>query len=272
MPAFFAHKAFGEEVISYLPPSFQENIKKHIHAFVLGTQGPDILFYHKPFSANDVKKKGMDLHLRSAKEFFVESAKKIARENHEEPQDSALGAYVAGFICHFWLDNACHPHIYVLEAEGVSHGRIESEFDKYLKLRKNLPVHQNAAKKLTKKYGVWEAVGQTLEVDDKSVKRSIKTMRQINGLFSSKSKGFHKLAHAVLKKMGAEEKFGGMFLHFENHPKCDRLNPVLEDKFKSARVGAAETIERYFELVKANSFEDELFEVFDKDYKGESLL
>ena len=272
MPAFFAHKQFGEEVISYLPPSFQENIKKHIQAFELGTQGPDILFYHKPFSQNDVKKKGMDMHLRSAKEFFVDVAKKIAREHHEEPISSALGAYVAGFICHFCLDNACHPHIYVLEAQGVSHGRIESEFDKYLKLRQNLPVHQNAAKKLTKKYGVWEAVGQALEVDDKAVKRSIKTMRKINGLFSSKSRAFHKLAHAVLRKMGAEEKFGGMFLHFENHPKCDRLNPVLEDKLKSARAGTAEIVEKYFELVKANSFDDEFFGVFDKDYKGENLL
>ena len=272
MPAFFAHKAFGEEVISYLPPSFQENIKKHAQAFELGTQGPDILFYHKPFSANDVKKKGMDIHLRSAKDFFVAAAKKIAHEHHDEPLSSALGAYTAGFICHFCLDNACHPNIYALEAEGVSHGRIESEFDKYLKRRLGLHVHKNAAKKLTSKYGVWESVGQMLEVDEKSVKRSIKTMRRINGLFSSKSKTFHKFAHWFLRKTGAEEKFGGMFLHFDDQPKCDRLNPVLEDKFKSARAGAAEMIEKYFELVKTNSFDDEWFKVFDKDYKGESLL
>ena len=66
MPAFYTHKRFGEEVIAHLPPSFSENIQKYLEAFVLGTQGPDILFYHHPIRKNPTRQKGVDAHNTSA--------------------------------------------------------------------------------------------------------------------------------------------------------------------------------------------------------------
>ena len=137
MPALYAHKYFGETVLNALPQPLKNDIALHKEAFVLGTQGPDILFNHKPFSKNAIKQQGMDMHLRSAKDFFEKSAQKVAQAGNQ----SATSAYVAGFICHFMLDNACHPHIYLLESKGVSHGRIESEFDKYLKRKNGEKVH-----------------------------------------------------------------------------------------------------------------------------------
>lgn len=287
MPAFYAHRYFGECVVAYLPPSVQENIALHKEAFALGTQGPDILFYHKPFSANATKSKGMEMHLASAKDFFLSCHKRLS----EEGTDGAFAAYLAGFICHFLLDNACHPNIYVLEAQGVSHGRIESEFCKYLKRKNNLKVHKNAAKDLRavcknrnvsqkcdngvqksvtnrEKRNVARASALALGVQESEIQRAIKTMRVVNGFFSSPSKLFHKFAHFFLKKVGAEEKFGGMFLFFDDDAACDKLNPVLEECLRSAVEETAKTVENFF----APDTLDEYFNIFDKDYKGESLL
>ena len=268
MPAFYAHKFFGERVLDTLPSPLKENLNTHKEAFVLGTQGPDILFYHKPFSKNDIKTKGMDMHLASAMSFFKDCAEKIAKT--PEGERSAKAAYVAGFICHFMLDNACHPHVYALEDTGVQHGLIESEFDKYLKRQNGEKTHKNAAKGLTKKHGVAPATAEILEVDEKAIKRAIKTMRTVNGLFSSPSRAFHKLAKFVLGKLGAAS-FESMFLHFSDDPACAKLSPVLAEKLENAVQPTAELIEKYFQSVK-NVEEDETFTVFDNDYKGESLL
>ena len=268
MPALYAHKYFGETVLNALPQPLKNDIALHKEAFVLGTQGPDILFNHKPFSKNAIKQQGMDMHLRSAKDFFEKSAQKVAQAGNQ----SATSAYVAGFICHFMLDNACHPHIYLLESKGVSHGRIESEFDKYLKRKNGEKVHRNSGKAMHKKNGTSQAAAQILEVDEKSIKRAIKTMRIVNGLFSFPSKLFHKFAHFVLRRMHAENKFGGMFLYFDDLPECDELNPILTDNLQNAVAPTAELIENYFAKIGENAFTGELYNAFDKDYKGESLL
>lgn len=272
MPAFYAHHVFGEQVIAHLPTALQEKLKPYENCYVLGFQGPDILFYHKPFSSNEIKKKGMDMHLSSAKNFFIQSAKKICAAKEEEKD--ALAAYIAGFICHFSLDNACHGHIYKLEDTGVSHGRIESEFDKYLKVKNGKKIRGfNAASVIKNKKGVTSAaVSCILEVPEKSVKKAMKTIRIVNGLFSSRSKCFHKLAHKVLRKMNAEEKFGGMFLHFEDEPECVKLNPTLEQQLENAVETTAKRIENYFLLLENIASTGEIDSVFDKDYTGEKVL
>lgn len=272
MPAFYAHTTFGEQVVAYLPPSLREQLLSNKDCFTLGFQGPDILFYHKPLSSNPIKSKGMDLHLTSAKEFFINCAKKIQSANGEEKQ--ALASYVAGFICHFSLDNACHGHIYQLEATGISHGRIESEFDKYLKRKNGKKVWgDNAASVLKNKNGVVSAtVANILAVPEPSVKKSMKTMKQINGLFSSKSKLFHRFAHRVLKKMKAEEKFGGMFLHFEDDAECSKLNLVLEKQLENAIETTARRIVYFFDNLDTIATTGKIDPVFDKDYTGEKIV
>lgn len=271
MPAFYAHHTFGEQVVAHLPPSLKENLLTNKDCYTLGFQGPDVLFYHKPFSSNEIKTKGMDLHLTSAKAFFVDCAKKIQATVGEEKK--ALASYVAGFICHFSLDNACHGHIYKLEDTGVSHGRIESEFDKYLKSKEGKKVRgYNAASVLKNKEEVASAVSEILEVPESAAKKAIRTMKTVNGLFSSKSKAFHRLAHKVLKKKNAEQKFGGMFLHFEDEPDCVKLNPTLEQQLKNAVEPTASRIEYFFENLQTIATTGDIDPVFDKDYKGEKIL
>ena len=45
MPAIYAHLRFGQEAAKGLEPPLSDVIDKYGEAFLLGTQGPDILFY-----------------------------------------------------------------------------------------------------------------------------------------------------------------------------------------------------------------------------------
>ena len=273
MPAFYAHKLFGESVLATLPAPLRDALDLHRNAFVLGTESPDLLFYHKPLSKNDVKTKGMDLHLRKARAFFETCAQKIgkiAQDTQTPPAQTAIGAYVAGCICHYMLDISCHPHVYELEDTGVSHGLIESEFDKYLKRQQGEKVHKNAAKRLKKRKDEVMAIAHVLEVDEKAIKRAISTMKTINGMFSCPFKPFHSLAKVILDKLHAT-KFESMFLHFANAPACDALNPTLHEDWKNAVAPAADTVRAYFEAIENNALDSEVYIQFDKNYEGVSL-
>ena len=260
MPAFYAHAKFAEETLKCLPDALQSVIRTHPEAFILGTQGPDILFNYKPFSHSDVKTKGMDLHLAKAKTFF-QRAHTLCEEHGE-----CMYAYVAGFICHFMLDNACHPNIYYLEEQGVLHGRIESEFDKYLKTKFGEKVHRNAARILSRKNGASKCASLVLEIDETAIKKAIRTMRTVNGLFSIKSHAWQKFALWLLKRLHGE-KFFAMFLHIDSLAETDALNPVLTDCFEQAIPHTAALITAFFHQNPCA----EVFDAFDKDYKGESI-
>ena len=112
MPAIFTHVQFGKDVIASLPPSFTRLMEKHPQCFYLGTQGPDLLFYHKPLQKknNPTRKRGWALHAVPPKEFFLQGAKYLLddRQNYDSdgnfnPQ-SKEAAYLLGFLCHFCLD------------------------------------------------------------------------------------------------------------------------------------------------------------------------
>ncbi len=278
MPAFYTHKRFGEEVIATLPPAFLENIQKYKEAFDLGTQGPDILFYHRPLQKNPIKTKGMQIHHTAAEDFFLRQGKQLLAENGIVEKNGqylpfgAYAAYIAGFICHFTLDVSAHPHVYEKEATGIAHGRIESELDKYLLRKNELPIRgYNTAGSITIKNGTLEACAKTLEVSKTQAKRAIKTIRFINGLFSHKSEAFHALAHGVLKIMGMDHKFGEMFLHKENESTCITWNEVLYQDYLTAIPKAAAFIQEYFSQLPTIVKNGTMHVFFRNNYTGGTL-
>lgn len=260
MPAFYAHKKFGEEVLELLPSDIKASVLAYKEAFLLGLQSPDILFNYKPFSKNKTNAKALGLHLTPAKELFFR-AHKIAHE-----KKGAYLVYAVGMVCHFALDNACHPDIYRLEYKGFDHGRIESELDKYLKAHYKEKVFSNATKPLSYKNGASESAAAILQVEEKAIKKAVRTMKTVNGLFSIKSKAWQKFAGWVLKRAKGE-KFFGMFLHIENLPETDALNPILYDKYARAIAPTAELIQTFLNEKPFVEF----FDAFDKTYEGEPI-
>ena len=278
MPAFYTHKRFGEEVIATLPPAFSVAIEKYPESFYLGTQGPDILFYHQPIRKNPIKKKGMDTHLTSADGFFIEQAKRLLEKDYVTEKDgshlpnSAYAAYIAGFICHFTLDVHAHPHVYEKQATGVSHGKIESELDKFLLRKNGKPIRgYNTAGMITTENGTLEVCAKTMDVTQKQAKLAIKTIRRINGWFSYKHELFHHFAHFVLKIAGMEHKFGDMFLHKKDDPACADWNEVLYRDYLTAIPKATALIEEYFSTLPTIVKNGEINEFFRNNYTGGTL-
>ncbi len=257
MPALHTHLRFGREVLNTLPEPYTKVIERFPEAFALGTQGPDILFYHKPLKSNEIRKRGSILHTWSGEKFFLAQGEKLL-ENAPDGKvetllenNGALAAYTCGFLCHFTLDTLCHPYIDGNSTEALSHGKIESEFDKVNLRLDGKPIRgYNTATPIVDKNGVKEAVAKTLDVEEKAVVRSIKTMRKINKLFSHKCEFYHGFLHGLLTILNMEKKFGDMFLHKKDDPLCVEINEVLLGKFQDAIPQASALIQEYFENLR----------------------
>ena len=268
MPAIYAHDRFGEAVIAHLPPSFSEILQKYPEALHLGFQGPDIMFYHKPITKNAPKQIGIDMHHTPAKVFFVEQAKRLIDEN-PDLNPSPFLSYIAGFLCHFLLDISLHPYIYEIQDTGIPHGRIESEFDKYLLKQDGIPYRgYNTADKYAVENGTAKACAYTLGVTEEEAARAIRTMKSINGYFTSKSEAFHTLAHIVLSVAGMNKKFGSMFRYKQDEPSCAKANPILAQQLEEAVPFAVKRIEEYFSNLSQIAQSGEMDEAFDKLYTG----
>ena len=252
MPALYAHLRFGEEVAKTLPTAYTSLIERFPEAFALGTQGPDILFYHKPMKKNQIRSHGTFLHTLSGNEFFLAQGEKLVHSEDILTENGAFAAYLCGFLCHFTLDVLCHPYINEHSCEAVSHGKIESEFDKYILRWDNMPIRgYNTATPILNQNGTKEAVAKTLDVEEDTVALSIKTMRKINRLFSKKCEAFHTIAHTFLKLAKVERKFGDMFLHKKDDPLCEQINVDLFEKFQNAIPQASALIQAYFDNISA---------------------
>ena len=260
MPAIYAHDRFGEEVVKTLPPSFAQLYEKYTEAFRLGFQGPDILFYHQPFKKNAIRTRGTQLHITSAGgKFFREQAAillKKAGYSEDKPYsvdevlqaNGARAAYIAGFLCHFSLDVACHPYIDGHSDEIFTHGKIESEFDKFVRRQKGVRLHgYNVAKDAIKPTGgCAETVAAVLSVPEENIRTAISTMRKINGMFTFPLGLWHGFAHIVLKIAKYERKFGDMFMHKKDDPRFAGMGETLYKKFEEAIPKASALIVEYF--------------------------
>ena len=282
MPAIYAHDHFGLQVNATLPPSFSNLYEKYPESFRLGFQGPDILFYHKPLKSNPIKKWGMDLHLKTNGEaFFAEMAKRMVENTGKQnptqeeifEKNGAFAAYIAGFLCHFSLDVATHPTIDGNSDKNLSHGKIESEFDKYIRVKNGEKVFgYNVALDCAKKGNSCEwAIATALDVREKNAKSSIKSIRFYNGLFTSKKKWLHKFLHWLLRIVKMEKgKFGDMFMHEQNEQKCEKyLNKKLYNLLNAAIIPTAKRIENYFKNLPQIAKEGKIHEeIFACNYSG----
>ncbi len=186
--------------------------------------------------------------------------------------NGADAAYIAGFLCHFTLDVACHPTIDAHDDGALTHGKIESELDKYVRRKDGVKLRgYNVAKDCIRgENGCVEAISKSLDVPTENIRASIKTMRKINGFFTTSFAPFHGVAHFLLKIAGMERKFGDMFMHKKDDARSVELCPVLYEKMQNAIPRAAALIERYFH--ELNRFASEsaqaLDEIFRYAYNG----
>ncbi len=269
MPAIFTHIQFGKEVVALLPPALRALAEKYPKPFYLGTQGPDLLFYHKPMTKkekNPARKLGWDLHAVSAAPFFQNAAKLLYtdRQNRDEEgnftPDTAEAAYVLGFLCHFTLDSTCHPTIDEHAVNGLTHGKIESELDKY-EFRKNGYSTRgvNAADFFFPSDDAVEASAKVLGVSTENTALAMRSMHKINRFFSHKRGFVHGFCHMALAIVGMNKTFGEMFLHKKDDERCAPLLPRLHEQLEEAKAKAAKKIIAFFSDLENAVEKDEFY-------------
>lgn len=124
MPATGAHYQFGQLVLSRVEPEVATAIYYSKNMFDLGLQGPDLLFFYKPYRSNEISKLGHIIHSNSGGALFKDLM------DGKSQWSSTLTAYLMGMCCHYALDRACHPLIDELAPTNVEHQQIEAAFDR----------------------------------------------------------------------------------------------------------------------------------------------
>lgn len=138
MPAIVTHWIYGKELFSKLE---EEGIKlKSRCAYLWGSQGPDLLFFHRrmPWQfGKSYQVFGENAHVDKPSEFFnllVEFVNNCPQEERE-----AALSYAMGVCAHYSLDVIAHPYVNCLQKKLEElaplgekykyHGEIESALD-----------------------------------------------------------------------------------------------------------------------------------------------
>lgn len=135
MPDILAHLICGNLSIKNLNSNIKEIITTNQNLFNLGTQGPDIFFYHKIYpwqNSGNIFEFANLIHSTKTSKFFINSIKIIKKqieENHinffktENKTTDAHKqfAYIAGFLTHYALDTKAHPYIFYFSGVNSSH-------------------------------------------------------------------------------------------------------------------------------------------------------
>ena len=141
MPAIITHDFFGQDVYKILHTFIGEG-RDEYHAFLLGCQGPDPLFYSVLVPRlGRVAGLGTTMHREKPNELLVGLKNSLSILGQDE---GPVGrAYMLGFLCHYILDSLVHPLVYAEEGqlcdagvEGLGrkdraevHAVIESDLD-----------------------------------------------------------------------------------------------------------------------------------------------
>lgn len=114
MPAFFTHYLGGQRMLELTENKLiRDPVHNYQALFNLGTQGPDLFFYHRAWpwtKSQSIGEVGEMLHIQGVSEYFSCFLDYIIHETGEVKK--MLSSYLYGFTCHYALDLYVHPYVY----------------------------------------------------------------------------------------------------------------------------------------------------------------
>ncbi len=118
MSDVLTHKYCADDALKMVYTSELKSIlETHYDIYILGSQGPDILFYYNalPWQDDDggVNELGNMIHDNKVFEFYKYSFDYIKSLDNKYHKD-VLTSYMMGFLSHYALDRATHPYIYYM--------------------------------------------------------------------------------------------------------------------------------------------------------------
>lgn len=232
MPTTYAHWRFGDKGIKTLPEDLQKIINNNREIFDFGVHGPDIFFYYNALKFNDINKYGHKLHNIPFKE-TLEKIKPLYKTCDDK--DAAL-SYLLGFVAHFTLDSYCHGYIDLVAESGIaSHGKIESQLDRYFLIKDGYdPNKQSVTFSLKPSNKLGHVIGQLFpEQGEEICTKCIKDQLLYLNLLRDDSKLKRAFLITVMDAVGVKS-FKELLLTDKNDPRCKATSERLNKYFKVA--------------------------------------
>lgn len=267
MPATYAHHTFGEWCIESMPEKERNLCIKHRHIFDFGVHGPDLLFYYKPLSSNEVNKHGQDMHNWMGNEFFSLCKSKYLNANMSDEEKEILMAYMLGFLAHFTLDSSCHAYINEMVVEtGVSHNLIESQYEAHLmRLRGYRPNKVNRAVPLVPSKTSAAVISCLFPLSEDKIYESMKGQKTVISLFYSPLEVKKKLIRKLISTFKIGGNFGDLFIDEFILPECKTTNDEIYRRNEKAKEIYPNLLENLKQFIDNGL---ELNEYFKYDFEG----
>ncbi len=245
MPAGYAHYIFGEKVLNSLDNQYKNIIERNIDLYHIGVHGPDILFYYKTLSNNDIKKLGSTMHNEEAYNFFDEAKEVI----HNSKDKEASLAYIYGFITHFVLDHACHPYIGQMEKElNMTHSEIESELDRKLLVNNHLnPLTTSLTSHIKVNQYVTKIISPFFKLKDEDIYQALKDLLFYLGMIKAPGRIKRSFVLACMKIAGIYDEYKGLLINYNENLKSHDCTLELMNKMDSNVILAKRLIECYLD-------------------------
>lgn len=266
MPAIYAHNKFGKLVIAKLPNDTKKIIKKYPRSFRIGLQGPDFLFFYRALYKNKINKIGVHYHHNDIYP-FMENAIEVV---NSYGKDSGEYSYILGFICHFVLDNTCHPFVNeAMKTTDCGHVEIEGDFDRlilvsedyapeYFPMHKLVPADFETALSIAPFYE---------NVSVNTIHSSLKWMRRIKKIFVAPGIIKRSIIDLVLHATLHYKRLNGHIVMPNANPKCHKECKKLYRLMKLTVPEAVELIDNFTDAINGDTLSDK----FHRDFNGNNF-
>lgn len=231
MPTAYAHKKFGARVLSILPKDIRVLIHNNLPEYLVGLHGPDILFFYRPGTDNDVMKLGKKCH-HEAFSIMFEKAVKILKDDYS---DEKL-VYFLGVMTHYYLDRALHPIIGESQDKlGLSHGKIETEFDRFLLIKDGKkPVGYKSVAHLPVFTGVAQSAAAFYDITAGEFFEALATAKAVNLMCETDSDTVRKGLCRIMDASGNTEKVASLIMSRQQSDKVQstlkQMNKIFENE------------------------------------------
>ncbi|MGM9940375.1 MAG: zinc dependent phospholipase C family protein [Bulleidia sp.] len=194
MPAATTHVAFARDVLRL--DAQVNRLVRNRQMYLLGSQGPDLLFFSRAsILPGSLKKYGNLMHEHKIYEiihYFENYAK----------NDPDLTSYLYGYLCHYALDSTAHPLVYAVtsslcqnskDRENETHVGLEAEIDVWIMhqrgkdvsaydVYRDLKVSPSCTRKLARMYNAMFRDILHLDISEKQFEITIREISLWTGV------------------------------------------------------------------------------------------
>lgn len=205
MADIYMHSKLAEEVASKIDYNFKQNI------LFLGAQGPDPLYYnffnktHK-----DYRKCANKMHREDTNKFFVNMIEYVKNN-----LDRDTYSFLAGFICHYFLDVKIHPYVYnnvgqysIDDPSTHSYRGLHLKFERSIDavlIERDLGIKHNHFKLIDKHYKLNTAPFSLMSIMDHSIFETFGTEHGGVMYLIGSQKMYKNLKYAVRDRFGIKK-------------------------------------------------------------------